>query len=353
MLENTLFRLKHEKKLRIGYFGGSITDGTGSSDADTKSYRSQVTRHLRETYPACEITELNAAIGGTGTGLGMFRCERDLLFFKPDLIFMEFAANDFGDRYENVLAHSEAIFRKIRSKFPLSDIVTIFTSYESIMKTLESGGEYGSRSAQTAAGHYYGVARIDAGEALRSHYMRSGLDYTDYMPDRVHPNDTGHKILADCIWARLSEMLENAEKTTGLVPYKMPQRLTDVNFDNARTVPCRELDGLKTNGFTFADAPSGERFTECLEGKAGNRFSFTFNGEGLGFYWTGGGISADAFVSIDGGEQIRAVSWDHFDRSFDKISAAVFAEGLNRGEHTVTVTADEGALVRISAVMIY
>ena len=49
MLENTLFRLKHEKKLRIGYFGGSITDGTGSSDADTKSYRSQVTRHLRLT----------------------------------------------------------------------------------------------------------------------------------------------------------------------------------------------------------------------------------------------------------------------------------------------------------------
>ena len=31
MLENTLYRLKHDKKLTVGYFGGSITEGAGAS----------------------------------------------------------------------------------------------------------------------------------------------------------------------------------------------------------------------------------------------------------------------------------------------------------------------------------
>lgn len=42
MLENTLYRLVHDKKCVLGYFGGSITEGAGASSPST-CYRALVT----------------------------------------------------------------------------------------------------------------------------------------------------------------------------------------------------------------------------------------------------------------------------------------------------------------------
>ena len=72
MLRNTKFKLTHEQKLTIGYFGGSITDGTGASDMEKTSYRALVTKWFSETYPEARISDFNASIGGTGTGTGRF-----------------------------------------------------------------------------------------------------------------------------------------------------------------------------------------------------------------------------------------------------------------------------------------
>ena len=74
MLTNTAYRLHHDKKLTIGFFGGSITEGAGATSWDGTSWRANITRDLKETYPDAEITAVNAAIGGTGTDLGLYRC---------------------------------------------------------------------------------------------------------------------------------------------------------------------------------------------------------------------------------------------------------------------------------------
>ena len=109
MLNNTKHKLIYDKKLTVAYFGGSITAGAGASN-ESKCYRALTTAWLKEKYPDAQITEINAAIGGTGTSLGMFRCDRDVLQHKPDLIFMEFAINDEGDDYKNVAAQTETIY---------------------------------------------------------------------------------------------------------------------------------------------------------------------------------------------------------------------------------------------------
>lgn len=43
MLENTLYKLKNENKLTLGFFGGSITDGARASDTEKTSWRGVVT----------------------------------------------------------------------------------------------------------------------------------------------------------------------------------------------------------------------------------------------------------------------------------------------------------------------
>ena len=49
MLTNTAYRLHHDKKLTIGFFGGSITEGAGATSWDGTSWRANITRDLKET----------------------------------------------------------------------------------------------------------------------------------------------------------------------------------------------------------------------------------------------------------------------------------------------------------------
>ena len=49
------------------------TWGANASDPQITSYRGLMTQWLREKYPSTAITFYDAAIGGTGSQLGMFR----------------------------------------------------------------------------------------------------------------------------------------------------------------------------------------------------------------------------------------------------------------------------------------
>ena len=151
MLENTLYRLQNKLGLTVVYFGGSITEGAGSSDPEKTCYRAKITKYLKDKFSDAEITEINAAIGGTGTSLGMFRVKRDVLDHSPDLVFVEFATNDFGDTEDNVLPQTESIIRRIRKTLPECDIVFLFSSALMVKEELDAGGKFESKLAQKKA----------------------------------------------------------------------------------------------------------------------------------------------------------------------------------------------------------
>ena len=85
---------RERKPLTVVFFGGSLTWGANASDPNLTSWRGLTMKMLREKYPQTPWTFYNAAIGGTGTLLGIFRLERDVLSRKPDLVFLEFTLND-------------------------------------------------------------------------------------------------------------------------------------------------------------------------------------------------------------------------------------------------------------------
>ncbi|MDR0902240.1 MAG: SGNH/GDSL hydrolase family protein, partial [Opitutaceae bacterium] len=80
--------------LSVVFFGGSLTYGTNASDPQTTSFRALTARWLRDKYPRSSFVFHDAAIGGTGSQLGLFRLERDVLARKPDLVFLDFTVND-------------------------------------------------------------------------------------------------------------------------------------------------------------------------------------------------------------------------------------------------------------------
>lgn len=85
-LGNVMAKIEAGQPVRIAYLGGSITEMDG--------WRRLSREWLQAQYPACTFSETHAAIGGTGSSLGVYRVGEHVLKYDPDLVFVEFAVND-------------------------------------------------------------------------------------------------------------------------------------------------------------------------------------------------------------------------------------------------------------------
>ena len=103
-LPNVFARLAAGDTVRIAYLGGSITAQPG--------WRSKSLAWFRRQFPGAEVNEINAAIGGTGSDLGVFRLEHDVLRHKPHLLFVEFAVNDGGAPPDRIHRSMEGIISR-------------------------------------------------------------------------------------------------------------------------------------------------------------------------------------------------------------------------------------------------
>ena len=87
-------RAQQGTPLTVVFFGGSLTWGANASDPELTSYRALMGQYLRAKYPKSSFNFIDAAIGGTGSKLGIFRLQRDVMARHPDLVFLDFTAND-------------------------------------------------------------------------------------------------------------------------------------------------------------------------------------------------------------------------------------------------------------------
>src|SRR5688500_18389521 len=80
------------RQITLGFIGGSITDGrTGYS------WPEATIAWFCRTFPGVRVIVENAAIGATGSELACFRARRDLVDRGCDLVFVEYAVNDFNE----------------------------------------------------------------------------------------------------------------------------------------------------------------------------------------------------------------------------------------------------------------
>lgn len=357
MLNNTIYKLKNNKKLNIGYFGGSITEGAGASDP-SKCWRSITTQWFRDTYPDCEINEIMAAIGGTGSDLGAYRCEKDLLSGDPDLVFLEFSCNDAEDPFLPIVNNVESIYRKIWTKNPAAEIIVIYTMIKSMDEDMAAGKVIESRAAHMAAALYYGnIMQIDMGEILRRKVHLSGGDWNTYTVDTVHPNDEGYRIYADAVISRLNEALSG--DVTEIINRALPKSL----FGERSYVGAHLVDAKKaefSEGWRFVESSLCERYPHYYEALTpGAALEYNFTGIRIGLYWMMAKDSGDIEYSIDGGEWKSVSSWDFYCKNFDRAHRMMLSGDLERGVHMLKLRVSankeeesEGYAIRIGAFLV-
>ncbi len=154
-LPNFYAKLEAGQDVTIAYFGGSITAQNG--------YRVHSQKFFQEQYPNVKVNAVHAAIGGTGSNLGAYRLEHDVLKYKPDLVFVEFAVNDSGTPALGVRRSMEGIVRHIWRDLPDCDILFVYTLTASMLPHLKTGLMHNSESVMEEIADYYSIPTIHMG----------------------------------------------------------------------------------------------------------------------------------------------------------------------------------------------
>lgn len=327
--------LSGRTECKLGFLGGSITEGTGASET-SKRYSSRFTEMVGKRVPEVKFTEINAGVGGTPSALGLFRLKCDVLDKDPDVLFVEFAVNDFGYG-EQMFKYMEGIVRVTRRWKPSIPIAFLFT-YPS--KDIITDGQ---KKLADAYGIPYVDMRADLVEKI-NYYGGNDLFFTQ---DGVHPNDKGYDSYVD-------SMMRDIFRAD--FEFKFPDEpVFGTDFINPVLIPCETIDYSSDWTLSHKTLWLNPLKYICAD-KAGASVTFEFEGTACGLY---GRIEKDggyADVFIDGKRTGMIGFWDKYALGFDRNSFSLFADNLEYGKHTVTITVlenkneqSEGHVVRIAA----
>lgn len=339
--------IKGKKHFSIGYFGGSITEGAGATSVE-KCWRRLYTKHLAATYPDTQIEEINAAIGGTGSDLGLFRMKHDLLAHKPDMVFVEFAVNDY--KLPDTDVYMENIIRNILSYNKNTAIVVLYTStLEMYENDYKKGRLADSVAKQKKVCEYYNVISLDIGRLLLDKLDKREVTDKEIWIDGVHPTDFGYSIYEEY----LEKTVENADVEIDALKKPMTDRLYP-DADLVLTDSMANEDWHKSY-CTMCNRLPGYIYCE----KPGAELELEFSGSIVGLYYTIEKDSGDILYSVDGGKGERFSTWDRYALSFSRAHSCIINDKLDVGRHKIRIEISEdkaekseGRFVRIGAFLV-
>ena len=344
-LPNVLAKVQKPGPVNVAYLGGSITAAPG--------WRPKSLAWLKSTYPAATFVEINAAIGGTGSDLGVFRLQHDVLAHKPDLLFVEFAVNDGGADPHRIHQAMEGIVRQTWQADPNTDICFVYTVSEPQLPDLQKGNCQRSAAAMDALADHYGIPSIHFGVEVARLVREGKVIFKGdaakgaapanapmvFSTDGVHPlPETGHELYLQSIvrsWVPIGQ----ASGTPA--PHALKEPLVADHWAHAKMIPLRQemmrgdwqkLEPAHGNMKAFFG-----RMGQLWQAKApGASLSFAFNGTFASIYDLLGPDGGAVSVKVDDQPEKKANRIDGY-CTYTR-TAKLDIGTLPAGPHRVTVT---------------
>ncbi len=338
---NTIQKLEQGETVRIACLGGSITAANG--------WRPKTTEWFRKTFPKANIVEVDAAIGGTGSDLGVFRLKHDILQHQPDLLFVEFAVNDGGASPENIWRAMEGIVRQTWKTNPKTDIVYVYTISEALAREPREGTCNRSMSAMEQLADFYGIPSINFAVTVLQLEKDGKLLFTGetapeevilFSNDSVHPLDAGHKIYAETVAESVTAM-KNIKATDHSA--KLAKTWIADNWEAAKLVPITPamLEGTWNRMGENAQLYQyfGNRLGEIWHSNTpGSKMTFRFKGSQAKVYDLLGPDGGQVVITVDGKTNDQPIP--RFDSycTYHRLATLWLAGDLDANQvHTVTV----------------
>ncbi|MFW5857376.1 MAG: SGNH/GDSL hydrolase family protein [Planctomycetota bacterium] len=196
-------RARSGAHLNVVFFGGSLTWGSNATDPNLTSYRGNMADRLRKRYPEAHFRFYDAAIGGTPSLLGVYRFDRDVAARDPDLVFLDFTANDGHQGSDpDKLAAYESLVRRTVDELGIPMVIAIFPfQWHLKPETLDPLPRVVAHKRIAAA---YNVPVGDAIERVRQaihvEHRYTAEELYPVHRDAAHPGDEGYALFADAVW---------------------------------------------------------------------------------------------------------------------------------------------------------
>jgi lysophospholipase L1-like esterase len=289
------------------------------------------------------VREINAAIGGTGSDLGVYRLEHDVLRHKPDLMFVEFSVNDGGASPVQVWRAMEGIVRQTWASNPRCDICFVYTFRVGYEEALRQGQCPRAASADEMLAQHYSVPSINmalrivelekAGKLVfkgeREHPPADGKLL--FSTDGVHPLDGGHAIYTQVI----GDAIEGWRASSKPVDHGalLAQPFVADHWQDAHMEPINpamlEGDWQKLDPDTGLGKQFGDRLGVIwMAEHPGQKLHFRFRGSAVKLYDLLGPDGGQAIITVDGKTRPKPVP--RFDSycTYHRLATLPIAEGL-------------------------
>ncbi len=351
-LPNSLTKLRSNQPVCIAYLGGSITAQRG--------WRVLTTAWFRERFPQAKIVEVDATLGGTGSELGVFRIDRQVIPYSPDLLFVEFAVNDSLALPAHTQKTMEGIVRKIWRANSRTDICFVYTLKQNMLGDLQSGKFPTSASAMEYVAEHYGIPSIHMGIETAKLEQQGELIFQGpkgvfpvegatsdekivFSPDGVHPYlSSGHVLYFQAIERSMRAIEKDPAKP---VEHNLGKPLMEDNWEDAKTI---SLDQVKlSSGWKQLDSNKdhlAKVFQKTLPTlyraeKPGESISFQFLGTDAKIFDLMGPDCGKVLVQVDDQPAVSHFRFDSYCIS-SRIGALPVATELPNQVHRVTLTID-------------
>ena len=223
LLVKVMERAMNGETITIAGLGGSITQGAGydqkpqvgiykdketgkdignyslSTDMLDNCYLEIVCNWWKDTFDS--VNYRNMGIGSTGSALGLYRLEDDVLVNNPDIVIVDYSVNDNNKTREWNKANYEAIVRRLLEK----GIAVILIGFCTNSGTLDATCEEWHKPIAD----YYDVPFV----SYRDAYAEIPL-FNELSNDGTHPNIAGHALSGLLINNVLAETYANINTLT-------------------------------------------------------------------------------------------------------------------------------------------
>ena len=329
-MKELMRRAEQGDRMTLAFLGGSITQGSVSTQY-TNCYAYRVFDWFVRRFPKTAFTYVNAGVGGTTSQFGVARVDEDVLLYKPDFVIIEFSVNDDNtDFYQETY---EGLVRKVYGNAYAPAVLLVHNVFYDTGVSAEE--------RHRAVGAHYKLPSVSMKSTIYQEVASGAIPNREITPDDLHPNSSGHELVADVITDCLDKIYmqrwENEE------PCTMPEPLTANAYANARRYQNHNSNPV-CDGFT-ADGTLKKYVNDMFRygwtaSKEGASITFEIEGTEIAVqYRKSVNLPAPIAVAIVDGDEANAVTLDaNFDETWgDCLYIDTAAHHIAAGKHKVEI----------------
>ena len=219
-LHNSFIKFERERRGRVAFIGGSITEMVGWKD--------MMEQQLQQRFPFTAFEFVEAGISSTGSTPGAFRLDNDVLSKgKIDLLFIDGSANDMTNGFtpEEQVRGVEGEIRHGLEVNPETDIVLTHFATDGFLPIIAKRQMPDAILNHERVANYYRVSSVNLAQEISERLQDGQFTWKDF--GYAHPHPYGQSIYT----AAISNLLDAMQREINAESIRRPHDVPTMQLD--------------------------------------------------------------------------------------------------------------------------